>query len=101
MVNNIMAALEYMEKKKLTQNDAQVVERIIWKQKDIARRLVPVFIRCDEFGAEEVSRIRHQLVDWGIYPYKPFAGGMKHAFYDTLFRFPRLLNVTRTIVLKN
>ena len=100
MIGDIMTALGYMEKKKQNQDDAQVVERIIWKQHDIARRLVPIFIRCNQLKAEEVRRIRHQLKEWGLYPYKPFEGGKKHALFDILFRFPRLLSVLRPIVLK-
>ena len=100
MIDDIMTALEYMQQKKQLQDDKAVVDKITWKQTDIAHRLVPNFIRCDKVSNPTIKRIRTQLMDWGIYPYKPFSGGIKLKLYDLLFRFPRLLDLLRPIVLK-
>ncbi len=100
MIDNLMAGLELMEQKKQAQDDSKVVERITWKQKDIAQRFVPSFICCDHVDVSMMKKIRRQLMDRSIYPYSPFKGGMKHLLSDLLFRCPRLLSVLRPALMK-
>jgi len=99
-IDDIMAVLESMEKKKQSQDDSMIVERITWKQKDIARELVPAFLHCDQVDSSLINKIRRQLMEWAIYPYTPFRGGMEHLVHDMLFCFPRLLSVLHPAIVK-
>ena len=100
MIDDIMAGLEAMEQKKTTQDDSKIIERITSKQKEIARKLMPAFICCDQVDASIIYKIRHQLMDWKIYPYTPFKGGMEHLLHDILLRFPKLLSVLPPAIVK-
>ena len=100
MIDDIMAALEYMQQKKQVQNDQQLVNSISSKQSDIARRLVPVFIRSNEIDKDFMKNIKQQLSQRDVYPYKGLNGGIKDAFYNLLFRFPGLLVLLRPVLKK-
>lgn len=100
MIDDIMTALEYMEQKKQVQNDEDLANSISSKQSEIARRLVPVFIRSNQVDKGSMHSIKQQLSQWNVYPYKAFNGGLKDAFYELLFRFPGLLVILRPLLLK-
>ena len=99
-IEDIMNVLEYMEQKKLDEKDEQLTFGITRKQTVIARRLTPLFIRCEKVSAEEINYIRRQLKKWSAFPYKPIIGGVKDTFYDMLFRFPGLLVSIRPLMMK-
>ena len=100
MIDDIMSALEYMELKKKVQNDKQLVNRISLKQSEIARRLVPMFIRSNEVDKAHIVQDKQRLLQWGVYPYKAMNGGIKNAFYDLLLRFPGSLVLLRPVLKK-
>jgi glycosyltransferase involved in cell wall biosynthesis len=100
MIDDIMTALGYMEQKKQVQNDEVLVDSISSKQSEIARRLVPVYIRSNKVDKGSMDNIKQQLSQWNVYPYKTLNGGLKDAFYELLFRFPGLLVILRPLLLK-
>lgn len=100
MVDNIMTALGYMEQKKQVQNDEDLANSISSKQSEIARRLVPVFIRSNKVDKGSMDSIKQQLSQWNVYPYRAFNGGLKDAFYALMFRFPGMLVILRPLLLK-
>ena len=100
MIDDIMTALGYMEQKKQVQNDEDLANSISSKQSEIARRLVPVFIRSNKVDKGSMDNIKQQLSQWNVYPYKALNGGLKDVFYNLLFRFPKLLIVLRPLLIK-
>lgn len=100
VIDDIMTALECMEHKKQTQSDEQLVDRISRKQSEIARRLVPIFIRSKEVDKDHIYQIRHKLSQWSVNPYRLLKGGIKDSFYDLLFRSPDLIVALRPLLIK-
>lgn len=100
MIDGAMSALENLEQKKQTLDDAQLVDRITRKQAEIARRLVPLFIRNVQVDKDRINCIREQLIHWKVYPYKLLKGGVKDKLYDLFFRSPGLLVFLRPLLMK-
>ena len=100
MIDDIMTALGYMEQKKQAQNDQHLNNSISSKQSEIARRLVPIFIRSNKVDKGSMDSIKQQLSQWNVYPYKALNGGLKDAFYALLFRSPGLLVILRPLLMK-
>ena len=99
-IDDIMTALGYMEQKKQDQEDGQMADRIARKQTEIARRLVPLFIRCDQVDKNRINSVREQLVQWNVYPYKTITGGAKDKLFDLLFRYPGFMINLRPLMSK-
>lgn len=100
MIDGIMAALEDLEQRKQSSKDAWLVDRIAWKQTEIARRLIPLFIRTDQVDKGQIDRVREQLINWKIYPYRVLKGGFKDKLYDLFFRFPGFMVSLRPMLIK-
>ena len=100
MIDDIMTVLETMEQKKHIQGNEQLANVISRKQSEIARRLVPIFIRSKETDKDFMDNIKQKLSQWSASPYKGLKGGIKDAFYDLLFRFPGVLMVLRPLMIK-
>ncbi len=95
-VQDLMTVIEYMElKKQQHQDDTRLVERIQMKQCRVARRLVPLFLRCDQVDSNRINQIRQQLKQWDINPYKTFTGGLKDASYNLMLHWPGVLMALR------
>ena len=99
MADDMMQVLQIMQNKKQTLDDGELVDRVVWKQRDIALRFVPLFMRCESVDLSAVRNIRRQLFAWGVYPYSGISGGTKRIMNDILFRFPRLLRLSRPLLL--
>lgn len=101
MADDMMSVLKIMQEKKNTLDDKELVDRIIWKQRDIALRFVPLFLRCEDLDLSMVRNVRKQLFAWGTYPYDCKTGGMKGLMNDVLFRFPHLLRLSGSYICKS
>jgi len=96
LIDNIMTALGYMQEMKNGINDAQVIERISWKQQDSSRGIVPILLRCN-IHCNQIRSIRQQLKSWNAYPYHR-SRGRSDVLFDFLFRFPHILSTMRLFI---
>ena len=100
MIDGIMSALEDLEQKKQASEETWLVDRFTWKQTEIARRMIPLFIRTDQVDKNQIDCVREQLIHWRIYPYRVLKGGIKDVVYDLFFRFPGFLVGLRPLLIK-
>lgn len=98
MMEDMMKVLESMQEKKQTLEDKELFDRVAWKQRDIALRFVPLFLRCENLDLSYVRKVRKQLFAWDVYPYRGLAGGTKDFMNDMLFRFPHLLQASKPLL---
>ena len=95
MIEDTVKALGYMQEAKNRTSELHVANRIEWKQCDSGNVIIPLLLRCD-MKVKDVLHLIKQLKSWNVYPYKN-TKDKKNLFYNTLFRFPLLINTIRPI----
>ena len=91
MINDLMAALEYMEEMKYRTNEPLIVNRLLWKQNYSADLLIPLLLRCN-LNYFRVKQLIKRLKKMNIYPYQNLDTKSKILFfYDMLYRYPILI----------